>query len=97
MKILNGDLYNICKEAGLTTKTINGNAPFDAAGNRYQLHHIGQQNDSTLAILTQSEHMAGGNNTIWHELGGTSEIDRKTFNKIREMFWKDYAQLALQM
>lgn len=65
-----------------------GKAPFDPTGERYQLHHIGQKNDSTLAILTKEEHMRGGNNTIWHEIGGKSQIDRPEFDKIRSEYWK---------
>ena len=115
------DQYNICKEAGLTPKMINGKmslvreidpnyvddltgktnlqlmqegkAPFDPTGEKYQLHHIGQKNDSTLAILTKEEHMLNGNNTIWHELGGTSEIDRTEFDKIRSAYWKYIASM----
>lgn len=81
-------------ENGLTNLELmqNGNAPFDPIGQRYQLHHIGQRNDSTLAVLTQAEHMSNGNNAIWHELGnGESQIDRQMFAEIREQFWIAYA------
>ena len=71
-----------------------GNAPYDPAGNTFELHHIGQKNDSTLAILTQEEHRLGGNHSIWHDLIKESEIDRNAFNKIRADFWKDYAQMV---
>lgn len=60
------------------------------SGTAYELHHIGQHNDSTLAILTKAEHVQGGNNTIWHEFK-TSEINRELFDKIREAFWKSIA------
>lgn len=63
----------------------------------YQLHHIGQKMDSTLAILTEAEHMQGGNNTIWHELGKASEIDRGVFDKQRTAFWKAYAKLLVEL
>ncbi len=64
-------------------------------GQSYQLHHIGQKMGSTLAILTESEHMQGGNNTIWHELGKASEINRKVFDGQREAFWKAMAELLV--
>lgn len=59
-------------------------------GVSYELHHIGQHNDSTLAILTKAEHMQGGNNKIWHELK-SSEIDRDVFKFVKEDFWKSIA------
>ena len=64
-----------------------------ATGTPYELHHIGQEMDSTLAILTKAEHMQGGNNTIWHELGSdvSSKIDRAAFDVQRSEFWKTMA------
>ena len=44
----------------------NGKAPFDpVTGQRYDLHHINQEKDSVLAILTKSEHT--GNDSILHD------------------------------
>lgn len=59
-------------------------------GESYQLHHIGQQADSTLAILTRAEHMQGGNNTIWHELGEATQVHGpgNTWDAQRQAFWK---------
>ncbi len=71
-----------------------GLAALDSAGEPYQLHHIGQKMDSTLAILTKSEHMQGGNNAIWHVFGNESEIDRSVFGKQREEFWKKMAEIC---
>ena len=69
-----------------------GLAALDSAtGQSYQLHHIGQEMDSTLAILTESEHMQGGNNLIWHILGEDSKIDRAVFDKQRAAFWMNMA------
>ena len=112
--------YNICKDAGLTPRMVDGKialireidlkyvdemgrtnlqrmeqglAALDpATGQSYQLHHIGQKMDSTLAILTEAEHMKGGNNLIWHELGKASEIDRAVFDKQRAAFWETVAE-----
>ena len=66
-----------------------------ATGQAYQLHHIGQDPGSTLAILTEAEHMQGGNNLIWHELEGASRIDRVAFKTQRESFWKSFAEICL--
>ena len=116
--------YEICKNAGLTTKVINGRtalvrnidldyvdeatgltnlelmkagyAPIDpSTGLKYQLHHIGQKKDSTLAILTEAEHKSNGNNTIWHDLNITSEVHTSTNNwdAQRKAFWKSMGQM----
>ena len=64
-----------------------------ATGEAYQLHHIGQKMDSTLAILTKEEHMLNGNNKIWHEFISESSINRQIFDKQREAFWKAMAEI----
>ena len=115
------DQYNICKDAGLLPKMVDGklalvrNIDLDYAdefgrtnlqrmqsglaaldpttGQAYQLHHIGQKMDSTLAILTKAEHMQKGNNKIWHLFEGTSRIDRPVFDKQRAAFWKQVAEI----
>jgi len=116
------DQYNICKNAGLTPKMVNGQtalvrkidlnfvddmgrtnlermkqglAALDDTGTAYELHHVGQKADSTLAILTKSEHMQGGNNTIWHELGSASEVHGagNTWDAQRQAFWKSIAKI----
>lgn len=64
-----------------------------ATGGSYQLHHVGQRADSTLAILTKAEHMQGGNNTIWHELGEATQVHGagNTWDAQRQTFWKSLA------
>lgn len=67
-----------------------GGAPCDpVSGNPYELHHIGQKSDATLAVLTRSEHR--GNAAILNRIGKESEIEREVFNKTREEFWKSLA------
>lgn len=64
-----------------------GYAPIEpATGKAYQLHHIGQKADGTLAILTESQHQ--GNSAILNIVGKESEIDRKAFNATRKAFWE---------
>ena len=66
----------------------------DPSGESYQLHHIGQKNDSTLAILTKEEHILGDSYSLWHKIDGGSDIDRKIFNNItKPNFWKSMADL----
>lgn len=67
-----------------------------ATGQPFQLHHIGQEQTSTLAILTEAEHMQGGNNLIWHELGSGSKINRAVFDKQRAKFWMDMAKSLMR-
>lgn len=71
-----------------------GYAPIDpATGKAYQLHHINQDSNGTLAILTEAEHQ--GNSAILNLFGKESEIDRKAFVKIRKEFWQKYAATLL--
>ncbi|WP_199063419.1 HNH/ENDO VII family nuclease [Serratia sp. ASV30] len=69
-----------------------GLPPQDSDGKPYQLHHIGQNADSPLAELTQSEHMGGGNNKILHDVTKDSEIDRSDFKTERTDHWKQRAE-----
>ena len=67
-----------------------GYAPLDPAnGKAYQLHHINQDPNGTLAILTEAEHQ--GNSSILNLFGKESEIDRKAFEAIRKAFWQKFA------
>ncbi len=72
-----------------------GLAPLDPTGVSYELHHIGQHADSTLAILTKAEHMQGGNNKIWHILGEATEVHGagNTWDLQRQQFWKQLAKI----
>ncbi len=119
----NIEQFNICKNAGLVPKMVNGKtalirsidlnyiddlgrtnlermraglAAIDpATGKSYQLHHIGQKADSTLAILTEAEHMQGGNNTIWHDVSKATEVHGmgNNWDAQRQMFWQSLAKI----
>ena len=65
-----------------------------ATGRAYELHHIGQKSDGTLAVLTNAQHH--GNNAILHTSNKASEIDRLAFNKVRKEFWQDLAKQILK-
>ena len=71
-----------------------GYAPYDPTGQKYQLHHIGQRNDSPLAILTQAEHTGNGNDTVWHILteGFDNPSKQPGWTKIKQEFWQNYAK-----
>lgn len=65
-----------------------GFPPRDPNGDPYELHHIGQRQDSPFAELTWAEHMGDGNNTILHQMGKYSEIDREAFEAEKSAYWQ---------
>ena len=70
-------------------------SPLDPNGIPYELHHIGQKVDSTLAILTRSEHRLGGMDKIWHQVvepgtGVHSQISDALWSQQKQAFWKAY-------
>lgn len=76
-----------------------GLSPLDpASGKAYELHHIGQKADSTLAILTKSEHMQNGNDLIWHNKVVPSAVHNEANEALWETqkaaFWKTLAKIA---
>ncbi len=87
---------NQTDELGTTNleKMKNGMAPLDPDGLPYELHHVGQQNDGTLAILTRAEHRSKGNHTIWHQFK-ESDVDHGfEWTKARREFWMTMADLT---
>jgi len=86
---------NYVDKNGMTNlqRIMNKKAPLDPTGIPYELHHIGQSNDSPLAILTHLEHMGEGNNKIWHvkTSGFDNPSSQKAWAAIKDDFWKDYA------
>lgn len=64
-----------------------GYAPLEpATGKAYQLHHIGQKADGTLAVLTEGQHR--DYSAILHIAEKASEIDRPGFGNTRKEFWQ---------
>lgn len=76
------DLYNVVDEFGRNnfTRMSQGLNPIDAFGKEFQWHHIGQNNDATLALLTAAEHKNGA----LHGFKVVSEIDRKAFTTYKK-------------
>ena len=64
-----------------------GYPPRDKNGAPYELHHIGQHQDSPYAELTWAEHMGDGNYTILHPQR-ESEIDRQEFTGEKSYYWQ---------
>ncbi len=73
-------------------RMLDGRAPLDPTGKPYELHHVNQENDGVLAILTEKEHRSKGNYGTLHESRRSSEILRDDFNEVRKQFWKEFAQ-----
>lgn len=80
---------NLVDELGRTNlqRMKLGLSPMDANGFSYELHHIGQEADATLAILTQAEH----DSVALHGYKISTVIDRKKFARQRRNFWKTMA------
>ncbi len=80
--------------AGLTNleRIKKGKAPLDPNGNSYELHHIGQKKDGTLAIMSQSEH----DNPAIHGFLKKSEAHAEgtKWDSERRAFWKAFAELV---
>lgn len=90
--LIRGDIdLNLIDEFGRSNleRMSLGLSPLDANGVSFELHHIGQEADATLAILTQTEH----DNVVLHGFKAISEIDRKVFATQRKNFWKTMAKL----
>lgn len=63
-----------------------GYPPRDENGDPFELHHIGQRQDSPFAELTWAQHMGDGNNVVLHRKR-ESEIDRQQFEHEKAAHW----------
>lgn len=73
-------------------RIIAGNSPVDPSGIPYELHHIGQEPTSPLAILTKAEHMQGGHNKILH-FRMESEVEHAyEWTQQVDEFWTAYLE-----
>ena len=66
-----------------------GVSALDENGMSYELHHVGQNAEGTLAILSRTEH----DNAVLHGYKAVSEIDRDAFAKERKQVWMSIAKL----
>ena len=64
-----------------------------STGFTYEVHHLAQGAENTLAILTREEHRQNGNDAIWHKMTeGLGEVARKEWDRFgRKQFWKGVA------
>ena len=81
------DWYLKDEEGRTNIERVRNNlSPIDATGKSYELHHIGQKDDSPLAVLTSDEHHK--NFSTLHLNTGQEEslINRKNFEKEKRKF-----------
>ena len=69
-----------------------GLAPYDASGEEYELHQIGQGEDGTIVVLTHEEAM----NPSLENLTELAEVGLSDYSSIKKMFWKSLANLLIE-
>lgn len=87
------DLYKVDSKGRTNLERMKqGLAPQDSNGISYELHHIGQKKDGTLAILSQSEH----DNPVIHGFLEKTEAHASGTNwdAERQAFWKAFAAMV---
>lgn len=88
--------WNFTDEANRTNaqRVAAGLNPIDSTGNPYELHHIGQKQNSPLAILTSEQHRS--NYSILHRNTGSTigEVNHGTaWQQQKRDFWKAFLPL----
>ena len=86
------DITSVVDEMGRTNleRMQEGLAALDKDGNAYELHHIGQRNDSPLAILTQGEH---DNKALHWNTNTDNPSSQSGWNNQRKHFWEALAKM----
>lgn len=92
------DLDTVIDEYGHTNRwrILNNQSPIDlASGETFELHHLGQEINSPLVVLTKSEHRLGDSYGLWHEIGLTSGVhaNNPQWPKQVHTFWKQYLKV----
>ncbi len=86
------DITSVVDDMGRTNleRMQEGLAALDKDGHAYELHHIGQRNDSPLAILTRKEH----DNTALHWNTNTDNPSSQSgWSSQKKKFWKAIAKM----
>lgn len=85
------------KWEGLTNRerVLSGKNPVDANGIKIELHHVGQSENTPLAMLSEIEHRHGENNGILHYKKGESVVDHgPEWSKEVDHFFKALLEAA---
>ena len=85
-------------EFGVTNldRMLSGKPPITAENVSIDLHHIGQENDGVLAMLTKSDHQRFYK-ILHNKITDPSTIDRIAFDKERPLIWKTMGRLFQDM
>lgn len=86
------DITSVVDDMGRTNleRMQDGLAALDKDGHAYELHHIGQRNDSPLAILTRKEH----DNTALHWNTNTDNPSSQSgWSSQKRKFWEAIAKM----
>ena len=90
---LNYKSYYGGKEVTNLERMMAGGAPVEAkTGLPYEMHHIGQKNEGTLALLSSAEHRSNAS-ILNSSDSNVSEIERAQFDKLRSDLYKQLAEL----
>ena len=97
--VQNIDLNYVDEATGKTNLELmqGGNAPIDTTtGKPFELHHIGQKEDSPLAVLNWEQHRGKGNFKVLHEflnrVGTENPSSLPGWTAQKENFWMDMAK-----
>ena len=69
-----------------------GLAPLDSDGISYELHHVGQRKNGTLAIMSQKEHDDPAIHGFLQET--EAHAAGTNWNSERQAFWRAFAELV---
>ncbi len=67
--------------------------PKDSNGKSYEVHHIGQDPDAPLAVLTWQQHHGKGIDAVLHNKKADSRINRNTFSTQKRKMWEEIYKL----
>lgn len=92
------DLDDYVDASGFTNRMRieEGLSPIDPkTGTVYDLHHLSQEKDGILVILSQYDHRQGENYKLWHDLG-ESDVHKNNavWVKQKRSFWNSYLSLV---
>lgn len=83
-------------EKGMTNlqRMEKGKPPLDADGKAYELHHLNQENEGTLAVLTQEQHRGKGLFSVLHDKWTDGAVGHGAdWAKTKKEFWQNLAEL----
>lgn len=96
-----GDIdLDFVDEKGLTNleRMLKGQPPIESASKKaFELHHIGQSNDSTLAMLSQENHRLGDAYKVMHPNGSNGVDHGAAWAAQKKAFWKAMGKMLSEV